>query len=62
MTKNFNIHHLKTGASFEIYNVFNTNAVLTENATYVNTSVSGWRIPTSIVPPRLMKFSVQLDF
>jgi hypothetical protein len=62
MTKNFNIHHLKTGASFEIYNVFNTNAVLTENATYVNTSLSGWRIPTSIVPPRLMKFSVQLDF
>jgi hypothetical protein len=62
MTKNINIRHLKTGVSFEIYNVFNTNAVLTENATYRDTSVSGWLIPTSIAPPRLIKFSVQMDF
>ena len=46
----------------EIYNLFNTNAVLTENTTYRDTSVSGWRIPTSIAPPRFMKFSLQLDF
>jgi hypothetical protein len=36
--------------------------VLTENATYRDTTQSGWRIPTSIVPPRLLKFSLQLDF
>jgi hypothetical protein len=29
---------------------------------YRDTSVSGWRIPTSIVPPRFMKFSLQMDF
>ena len=52
----------RLGVNFELYNAFNTNAVLTENATYSNASVSGWRIPTSIVPPRFMKFSVQMDF
>ncbi len=62
MTKNIRVQRLKIGANFEIYNVFNTNAVLTENATYRDTSESGWRIPTSIAPPRLFKFSLQLDF
>ena len=62
LTKNFRIRRMKTGASFEVYNVFNTNAVLTENATYRDTTQSGWRIPTSIAPPRLLKFSLQLDF
>jgi hypothetical protein len=62
MTKNLKIQRMKTGLNFEIYNVFNTNAVLTENATYRDTTDSGWRIPTSITPPRLFKFSLQLDF
>jgi hypothetical protein len=62
MGKNFKIQKMRTGVNFEIYNLFNTNAVLTENTTYRDTSVSGWRIPTSIAPPRFMKFSLQLDF
>ena len=62
MGKNFKIQQLRTGVNFEIYNLFNTNAVLTENATYRDATVSGWRIPTSIAPPRFMKFSLQLDF
>ncbi len=62
LTKGFKIGRLKTGVNFETYNVFNSNAVLTENATYRNATVAGWRIPTSIVPPRLLKFSLQLDF
>jgi len=62
LTKGLRFGRLKTGINFEIYNVFNTNAVLTENTTYRDTSVSGWRIPTSIAPPRFMKFSLQLDF
>jgi hypothetical protein len=62
MTKNIRIMRVKTGLSFELYNLFNTNAVLTENATYRDTTVSGWQIPTSIAPPRLIKFSLQLDF
>jgi hypothetical protein len=62
MGKNFKVQQLRTSVNFEIYNLFNTNAVLTENATYRDASVSGWRIPTSISPPRFMKFSLQLDF
>jgi hypothetical protein len=61
-TKNVKVGRTKLGANFEIYNVFNTNAVLTENATYRDTTQSGWRIPTSIAPPRLFKFSLQVDF
>ena len=62
MTKVLRIERVKTGVSFEMYNVFNTAVVLTENTTYRDTTQSGWRIPTSIAPPRLLKFSLQLDF
>ena len=48
--------------NFELYNAFNANAVLTENATYRDASLSGWRVPTGIVPPRFVKLSVQMDF
>jgi hypothetical protein len=62
MTKNFRFAGAKTGASVEIYNLFNTNAVLTENTVYRDATTSGWRIPTSIATPRLLKFSLQVDF
>ncbi|MEP7304996.1 MAG: carboxypeptidase regulatory-like domain-containing protein [Acidobacteriota bacterium] len=62
LTKGFKIQRVKTGVNFEIYNVFNSNSVLTENNTYRDATLAGWRIPTSIVPPRFMKFSLQLDF
>ena len=53
---------MRLGVNFELYNIFNTNAVLTENATYRDATLTGWRIPTSIVPPRFIKVSVQMDF
>jgi hypothetical protein len=62
VTKPIRFGRVRLGANFELYNAFNTNAVLTENATYSNASISGWRVPTSIVPPRFVKFSVQMDF
>ena len=61
-TKTFRLNRVRTGISVEVYNVFNSNAVLTENAVYRDATSSGWRIPTSIMPPRLVKFSLQLDF
>jgi hypothetical protein len=61
-TRPFRVGTMRLGANFELYNAFNTNAVLTENATYTNASINGWRVPTSIVPPRFVKFSVQMDF
>jgi carboxypeptidase family protein len=60
--KQFNVNRAKIGANFELYNAFNSNAVLTESNTYSNASISGWRIPQSILPPRFIKLSMQLDF
>ena len=62
LTKNFKIQQLRTGVNFELYNLFNTNTVLTENTTYRDAT-----IPAGASRPRLrrrgfMKFSVQLDF
>ena len=48
--------------NFDIYNSLNSSAVVTENSTYVNSTATGWRVPTAIAPPRLFKFSVQLNF
>ncbi len=52
----------RTSLNLDLYNVFNVNTVLTENATYSNTTVSGWRVPTSILTARFAKISVQFDF
>jgi hypothetical protein len=61
-TKPFTVDQVRLGASFELYNAFNANSVLTESATYRDASLSGWRIPTSVMPPRFLKFSLQMDF
>ncbi|MEO8257756.1 MAG: TonB-dependent receptor [Acidobacteriota bacterium] len=61
-TKLFKMQRLRAGANLELYNALNTNVVLTESTTYRDASLTGWRIPTSIVPPRFVKLSVQLDF
>jgi len=61
-TKPFTVDRVRLGASFELYNTFNANTVLTESATYRDASLNGWRIPTSIMPPRFIKLSLQMDF
>jgi len=61
-TKDFTVQRLRTGVNFEVYNIFNTNSVLTENTTYRDATLAGWRIPTTIMPPRFIKLSLQLDF
>jgi hypothetical protein len=45
----------------DVYNALNGNQGLAENAAYRDTTIS-WRIPTSILPARFVKFGVQLDF
>jgi hypothetical protein len=60
--KIFRISNTRTQVSLDIYNVLNSNAVLTENPTYVSSAINGWRIPTSIEIARFFKFSVQFDF
>ena len=61
-TKPFTVDRVRLGASLELYNAFNANTVLTESATYRDASLSGWRVPTGIMPPRFVKLSVQMDF
>jgi Carboxypeptidase regulatory-like domain len=52
----------RTSLNLDLYNVFNVSTVLTENATYSNASLTGWRVPTSILTARFAKISVQVDF
>ncbi len=56
----------RTMINFDFYNVMNANSVLSENFAYSSVTpgpgVSGWRSPTSILLPRLFKFSAQFDF
>ena len=53
---------VRTVVSVDLYNAFNGNPVLTENGAYRDATISGWRIPTSILPARFAKFGVQVDF
>jgi len=48
---------LRTGVNFDLYNLFNSNAVLSLNPAYAR-----WQVPLSILNARLFKISVQLDF
>jgi hypothetical protein len=48
----------RTSINFDFYNLTNSNAVLTENATFG----PAWRAPQSILLPRLFKIGAQFDF
>jgi hypothetical protein len=52
----------RTSINFDLYNLTNSNSVLTENATFVLAPSTAWRTPQSILLPRLFKISAQLDF
>jgi hypothetical protein len=43
--------------NFDLYNMLNANPVLTENSNY-----AAFRVPLSILQPRLFKFSAQFNF
>jgi hypothetical protein len=46
---------------FDLYNALNQNAILQVNNTY-GTSGASWMVPLRILPARLIKFGVQVDF
>ena len=48
---------LRTALNVDLFNAFNANAVLTENPSFAL-----FRQPLSVLNPRLVKFSAQLDF
>ncbi len=46
---------------FDIYNALNGNAVVAVNNTYGTTGAT-WLVPQRILPARLIKFGVQVNF
>ena len=61
-TRAFRMQGIRLGANLELYNAFNGNTVLSESPTYRDGSISGWRVPQTIMPPRFVKLSAQIDF
>jgi hypothetical protein len=51
----------RTNVGFDIYNVSNASPVLTYNQNYSPTTTT-WLTPTSVLQPRFVKFSAQVDF
>ncbi len=57
----------RTNVGFDIYNVTNSNPVLTYNQAFnptINTAnpSANWLAPQSTLQPRFIKFSAQIDF
>jgi hypothetical protein len=49
-------------ANFDIYNAFNSDAVLLESATYSGVNGGTWLLPTSVIQGRIIKFGFRWDF
>ena len=58
LSKIFQIGPTRLEGNFDIYNLFNTNSVLTLN----NTFGGQWQRPFGVLPGRLMQFGAQLSF
>jgi hypothetical protein len=50
----------RTNIGFDIYNLVNSNAVLNYNQAFI--PGGAWLRPTSVLTPRFVKFSAQVDF
>jgi hypothetical protein len=57
MGRNIPVGRGRTMLNFDVYNVMNANAVLTENSAF-----GRWRQPTNVLQGRLGKISLQFDF
>ena len=65
LAKNIRVGRVRTNVGVDIYNVFNSAAVLTYNQTFVPasaTSAGSWLAPTSVLQARFFKVSAQIDF
>jgi hypothetical protein len=62
VSKIFRYGATRTTINFDLFNLFNSNSVIAENATYTPPPSTAWRTPQTILLPRLFKISAQLDF
>ena len=60
LTKIVALGRYRVKGNFDVYNVFNTATILSQNTTYSTTNT--YLRPTSILGPRMFKFGVNLDF
>jgi hypothetical protein len=60
VAKVIRVGRTRTTAGFDVYNLINSNAVLTYNQTYNPTG--SWLAPLSVLTPRFFKLSAQIDF
>ena len=51
----------RTNVGFDIFNLINSNAILTYNQTFTAETARGWR-RRSVMSPRFFKISAQIDF
>src|SRR5262249_54599474 len=59
LTKNFRLtNRVRLQANLDAYNALNSNAIQTLNITYG----PSWKLPTTILDPRILQLSAQLNF
>ncbi len=58
VTKIVNVGRGKLEANLDLYNLGNSDAILTQNNTFGAT----WTRPASVIQPRFIKFTVRFDF
>jgi hypothetical protein len=63
-TKVLRVHPGSLDLNFDIFNAFNSDAILGQSNTFVSNQVSPttWQRPTSVIQPRFLKVSVRWDF
>jgi hypothetical protein len=61
VTKTFKAGRSRWQGQVDVFNLLNSNYVLTQNNTY-GTNGASWLVPLSILPARIAKVGLQLDF
>src|SRR5262249_11453994 len=60
VAKNLRFDRMRINVGFDVFNLINSNAILTYNQTF---AVGGpWLAPQSVLSPRFFKISAQIDF
>jgi hypothetical protein len=61
VAKNLRFGATRTNVGVDVFNILNSNPVLTYNQAYSPTTTT-WLRPTSVLQPRYVKFSAQINF
>ena len=61
VAKNLRFGGTRTNVGVDVFNILNSNPVLTYNQAYSPTTTT-WLRPTSVLQPRYVKFSAQINF